>query len=170
MWPYKPLVDFLENPSNHHLINSSIKIWLEAKDAYSQKNRDNKMYYLANASGSPPKIAKERDSWPKSESISDSKTSAGMDRTDDIKKGIYQGFKIGTSLKSNREFKTALISNLPAYRHGNEYVTPFVDMYWGLEEDIREIEGIKAIMVEDLKRVFDFIITLEEPILRDISL
>ncbi len=59
------------------------------------------MYYLANASGSPPKIAKDRDGWPKKESISDSKTSAGMDRTDDIKKGIYQSLKIGTNLKDD---------------------------------------------------------------------
>jgi len=129
-----------------------------------------KTYYLANASGNPPKVASEKNSWPKLASISDSKTSAGMDRTDDIKKGIYQSLKIGTQLKSNPEFKTALISNLPAYRHGKEYVVPFINMYWGLEEDIKNIEGTQAIMLEDLRRVFDFIITLEEPILRDINL
>jgi hypothetical protein len=170
LWPFKPLVNFLVNPSNTSFINTSTALWLEAKNAYSQKDRSNKTYYLANASGNPPKVASEKNSWPKSASISDSKTSAGMDRTDDIKKGIYQSLKIGTQLKSNPELKTALISNLPAYRHGKEYVVPFINMYWGLEEDIKNIEGTQAIMLENLRRVFDFIITLEEPILRDINL
>jgi hypothetical protein len=130
----------------------------------------NRMYYLANASGSPPKIAKDRDGWPKSESISDGKTSAGMDRTDDIKKGIYQTFKIGTHVKGDPDIKTAIISNLPAYRHGAEYVSAFVNMLWGLEEDIEDVNGQKAIFSENLRRAFDFITTLEEPILRDIDL
>jgi len=170
LWPFKPLVNFLVNPSNSSFVNKSAAFWLEAKNAYSQKDRSKKIYFLANASGNPPKVAKENNSWPKSESISDSKTSVGMDRTDDIKKGIYQSLKIGTQLKSNPEFKTALISNLPAYRHGKDYVTPFINMYWGLEEDIKNTEGTQAIMLEDLRRVFDFIITLEEPILRNINL
>lgn len=170
LWPFKPLVDFMVNPINSKTINFCIQSWLEAKDAYSKKDRTNRMYYLANASGSPPKIAKDRDGWPKKESISDSKTSAGMDRTDDIKKAIYQSLKIGTHIKSDSNIKTAIISNLPAYRHGNEYITPFVKMYWGLDDDLVEMQGAKAIMLKDLRRVFDFIITLEEPILRDINL
>jgi len=170
LWPFKPLVNFLTNPINEEFINTGIEQWLEARKAYSDKNRDNRMYYLANASGSPPKIAKERDAWPKSESISDSKTSAGMDRTDDIKKGIYQSLKIGTHIKSNPEYKTALISNLPAYRHGKEYVEPFIDMLWGLEDDLTDINGKRVITADNLRRVFDFIITLEEPILRDMKL
>jgi hypothetical protein len=77
---------------------------------------------------------------------------------------------INTSNALWPEFKTALISNLPAYRHGKEYVIPFINMYWGLEEDIKNIEGTQAIMLEDLRRIFDFIITLEELILRNINL
>lgn len=170
LWPFKPIVDFLTKPKNYAIVNLSATLWMEARAAYSEKNRNDRLYYLANASGNPPKIAKDRDSWPKSESISDSKTSAGMDRTDDIKKGIYQSLKIGTQLKSTPQVKTALISNLPAYRHGNEYVDPFVDMYWGLGEDLKEINGEEALFIEDLRRVFDFIITLEEPIMGDFIL
>lgn len=170
LWPFKPLVDFFINEVNMPLIHHCINEWLSAKDAYTNKDRQNRMYYLANASGSPPKIAKDRDGWPKSESISDGKTSAGMDRTDDIKKGIYQTFKIGTHVKGDPDIKTAIISNLPAYRHGDEYVSSFVNMLWGLEEDIEDINGQKAIFSENLRRAFDFIITLEEPILRDIDL
>lgn len=170
LWPFQSLVNFLIDPTNNSLVKENINIWLEAKNSYTTSDRQNRMYYLTNASGKPPKVAIERDMWPKSESISDSKTSVGMDRTDDIKKGIYQSLKIGTYLKSHPEYKTAIISNLPAYRHGHKYVTPFINMYWGLEEDIKEIGGQAAIMVEDMRRAFDFIITLEEPILRNLKL
>lgn len=170
LWPFKPLVDFLINQDNMPIIKASIDEWTSARTAYASKNRENKMYYLANASGNPPKIAIDRDGWPKKESISDSKTSAGMDRTDDIKKGIYQSLKIGTYLKDEPNIKTAIISNLPAYRHGNEYIDPFIDILWGLEQDLSEENGKKAIFSEKLRRAFDFIITLEEPVLRDIEL
>ncbi len=52
-----------------------------------------------------------------------------MDRTDDIKKAIYQSFKISTNLKDDPSIKTAIVSNLPAYRHGREYVDPFIDIW-----------------------------------------
>ena len=128
------------------------------------------MYYLANASGSPPRIAKERDNWPKRETISDSKTSAGMDRTDDIKKGIYQSLKIGADFGSQSNINTAIISNLPAYRHGTAYVDPFVQMLWGVEKDMEELYGRKVLSKENLRYVFDFIITLDGSILRHIEL
>jgi hypothetical protein len=170
LWPFKPIVDFFINKTDSFVLDTCASQWLEAREAYTNKDRNNRMFYLANASGSPPKVAKERDNWPKRESISDSKTSAGMDRTDDIKKAIYQSLKIGTHIKSDPNIKTAIISNLPAYRHGDEYIAPFINMYWGLEEDLTKIDNISAIKLKDLRRVFDFIITLEEPILRHIEL
>jgi len=170
LWPFKPLINFITNEKNDLFIKQCVDEWTSARSAYSNKDRNNKMFYLANACGSPPKIAKDRDGWPKKESISDSKTSAGMDRTDDIKKGIYQSIKIGTSLKDNSTVKTAIISNLPAYRHRDEYVSPFVDMLWGLDEDLVELAGKKVLLEDNLRRVFDYIITLEEPILRNTEL
>lgn len=170
LWPFKPLVDFITNDNNISFVEKCITEWLSAKEAYSKKDRTNKMFYLANASGSPPILAKNRDGWPKKESISDSKTSAGMDRTDDIKKGIYQSLKIGSGVKNNPLIKTAIISNLPAYRHGEEYVTPFIEMLWGLDEDLSEEGGRKFLLEDKLRRAFDFIITLEEPVLRGTKL
>jgi hypothetical protein len=170
LWPFKALVEFIVAKENTSLVNRCANDWAEARDAYSNRDRQSKMYYLTNSCGRPPKIAKDRDGWPKKESISDGKTSAGMDRTDDIKKGIYQTLKIGTSIKSESNFKTAIISNLPAYRHKEDYVDPFIDMLWGLDEDVHELNGQKVILMGDLRRVFDYIITLEEPILRDIKL
>lgn len=93
-----------------------------------------------------------------------------MDRTDDIKKGIYQVLKIGSSIRKETQLKTAIISNLPAYRHGKEYVEPFVDMLWGIEEDVEEMNGVASISRDKLRQVFDFIITIEEPILRGFEL
>lgn len=166
MWPFRPLVNFIIKAKNSKFIDSCINDWLLAKDAYCTKDRQNKMYYLANASGHPPLIAKERDGWPQKESISDGKTSAGMDRTDDIKKGIYQTLKMGTHLKNFPNIKTAIISNLPAYRHGEEYVSPFLSMLWGLERDLENLSGTTVLRNDHLRRAFDFLITLEEPVLR----
>ncbi|MCI5209694.1 MAG: hypothetical protein D3910_13075 [Candidatus Electrothrix sp. ATG2] len=170
LWPFKAIVDFFTNEDNGGIISSCVSLWQEAKKAYANKDRSNRMYYLANASGSPPKLAADRDNWPKRKSISDSKTSAGMDRTDDIKKAIYQSLKIGAHIKSTPDVKTAIISNLPAYRHGEEYVAPFVDMLWGTEDDLTQIGQKTVLRAKDLRRVFDFIITLEEPILRNMEL
>lgn len=170
LWPFKPLVDFFVYEKNENFVNECIQEWLLAREAYAKRDRTSKMYYLTNACGSPPKIAKDRDGWPQKETISDGKTSAGMDRTDDIKKGIYQSIKIGTSLKNRPNAKTAIVSNLPAYRHGDEYVTPFINMLWGVDGDLHEIDGKKVLFEQDLRRAFDFILTLEEPILRNLNL
>jgi hypothetical protein len=170
LWPFKPAIDYILNPNNASHVLNFVQTWLNARNAYIKRDKTQKLYYLANASGHPPKIAKERDGWPTKESISDNKTSVGMDRTDDIKKAIYQMLKIGTSIRKETRLKTAIISNLPAYRHGKEYVDPFIDMLWGIEDDVEKIEGIPSISREKLRQVFDFIITIEEPILRGFEL
>ncbi len=168
LWPFKPAVDFVVEKQNSKKMAEIIATWAEARTSYHTKNRENKMYYLANASGSPPKIEQTRDGWPSKKTISDSKTSAGMDRTDDIKKGIYQVLKIGTEHETDSSVRTAIISNLPAYRHGKDYINPFLNMLWGNEKNLTELSG-KTVMERDkLKRVFDYIITLDESELRDI--
>jgi hypothetical protein len=170
LWPFQGAIDFITSSKNENLISGFVETWLSARRAYVTRDRNNKMFFLANASGSPPIIAKQRDGWPSKESISDSKTSAGMDRTDDIKKGIYQALKIGSEYKEHDFVKTALISNLPAYRHGEEYVQPFIPMLWGNEDDLETLSGINVLRRDRMKRVFDFIITIEEPILRGFPL
>jgi hypothetical protein len=170
LWPFKPAIDYILNPVNSHQVFNFVQTWQDARNAYLKRDKSQKLYYLANASGNPPKIAKERDGWPTKESVSDSKTSVGMDRTDDIKKAIYQVLKIGTSIQKETHLKTAIISNLPAYRHGKEYVEPFIDMLWGVENDVEKIDGVLSISRDKLRQVFDFIITIEEPILRGFDL
>jgi len=86
-----------------------------------------------------------------------------MDRTDDIKKGIYQVLKIGTKYK-HQNVKTAIISNLPALRHGEIYVEPFLDILWGNEGDLVNEKSITYLKREDLRYVFDYIINLTDSI------
>jgi hypothetical protein len=157
-WPFAPVASFFVDGKNDSEILSMLTFWEKVRDAYSSKNRETAEFYIANASGSPPKIAKERDGWPSGQSISDSKTSAGLDRTDDIKKGIYQVMKIG--LTGGKQVSTALISNLPAYRHASEYIDPFRGVLYGREEFLQRMEGEEFMARMDMRPVFDHLITL----------
>ena len=91
-------------------------------------------------------------------------------KTDDIKKGIYQTLKIGITHKHEVDCKTAIISNLPAYRHNEDYILPFVSMLWGIEDDLEKIGNKDVIVRENLRYLFDYIITLENPLLRELIL
>ena len=60
-----------------------------------------------------------------------------MDRTDDIKKGIYQVLKVGAESKPQPgrfTVKTALVSNIHAVRHYKEYLTSLEDIIWTIDE------------------------------------
>lgn len=166
-WPFKAVAKYFFDVKNEKKIESYFSTWSKTRKAYEEKDRTSKYYYLANASGKPPRIAREKDNWPPKESISDGKTSAGMDRTDDIKKGIYQVLKLGIENKGNQNIKTALISNLPALRHGKDYVDPFIDMIWGTENDLVNDSGIKYLRRKDMRYAFDYLITLSNPLIRD---
>lgn len=170
LWPFSQVAQHITSDANQDAIGEIIKIWDEIRIAYRDKNRNSLFYYISNASGHPPRIAKDKFNWPAKESISDSKTSAGLDRTDDIKKGIYQTFKL--SIESFKEFpdvniKTALISNLPAYRHGRDYIEPFYDILWAFDTSFaEESHGIYTCKPCDLRRPFDYIISLEDAFTR----
>lgn len=169
LWPFKKACDFIVNPSNIEKVQNFVGVWSKAKNAYEKRNKEDKYYFLANASGRPPSEAITRDGWPKKESISDGKTSAGLDRTDDIKKGIYQTFKLGATAHrdhSAKNIKTALISNLPAYRHKSDYIDPLLDTFWAYEDDIKWIKNMANIQDTRMFRPFDYLITLIAPMMR----
>lgn len=173
LWPFKPAADYVTSKKNEKTLEKAIATWKATKEAYSARDRSSPLYFLANASGAPPREAVTRDGWPSQESISDSKTSAGMDRTDDIKKGIYQVLKLGTSIKdqgANFIVRTALISNLPAFRHSADYIDPMINILWGIETEVEEENNLKFIKLEKLRRLFDLILTLDSPIIRDVNL
>lgn len=121
------------------LFDQYCAFWLRAFRAYDRAERQqqmqiDKVYWLTNGCGQP--VPRPVD-WPPRagsgfESVSDGKSSVGMDRTDDIKKGIYQVLKIGATAKpgSTQQLKAALISNIHAVRHYDEYLSNLQDGVW----------------------------------------
>jgi hypothetical protein len=166
LWPFTEAITFITSPSNAEQVQRFVVLWQEAKAAYVSKDKESPYFFLTNACGKPPQTANVRDGWPSKESVSDSKTSAGMDRTDDIKKGIYQTLKIGAMLNRQLNIKTAIISNLPALRHACDYVDPIIDTYWIYESDVQIANGSGVVKEKDLHRHFDYLLTLDDPMLR----
>ncbi|MDC1142325.1 hypothetical protein OAU50_04485 [Planctomycetota bacterium] len=181
-WPFKGFESQFGNFVSSGLFSEVHENWLSARDAYSQRNREDSWYYLANAAGSPPRSESSRDGWPKKESISDSKTSVGIDRTDDIKKGIYQVLKLGTQIRRSGDVQilTALLSNLPALRHHGDYLAPVSDIIWAYDSDLDSEDGVdvsyekatpdSTVKKSKTRRLFDYLLTLDDPILRDLKL
>lgn len=145
-----------------------VAFWDSAFRAYSKKDRSEGIYWLTNACGAPsPRPA----DWPRRDpnnnrsgfrTISDPKTSVGMDRTDDIKKGTYQMLKIGTEdklLAKDCIVYSAIMSNIHAVRHYDDYLKFVKDIVWTPDETNG---ASKARDLEDdtkLYNLFDGIIT-----------
>ncbi len=136
-WPCAELVDYL---SNEDALRNYVDEWKKTYLRYSGKMPKEKTFWLSNGCGQPPVSV----GWPARrsgsgyESISDGKSSVGLDRTDDIKKGIYQVLKIGTHYKefSDRgsyKVYTALASNIHAVKHHESYLKEFEDMMWTID-------------------------------------
>lgn len=156
--------------SNKYFLPFFFEFWEEAYKAYRDKNKSNPIFWLTNACGLP---TPRPDNWPKRrsggyETVSDAKTSVGMDRTDDIKKGIYQVLKLGAEYKPKYlNIKTALISNIHAVRHHDEYLKCIKDIIWTIDES-RKIRFWSDINPEaPLYNLFDGIISFTESDIRD---
>jgi len=171
-WGYRSMITILDE--GDAFMTDYYRFWNEALAKYHPKLTES-LYWLTNGCGAPnPRPA----SWPKSkggegggfESVSDSKTSVGMDRTDDIKKGIYQVLKLGSEGKpvsSKWSFKVGIISNLHAARHFEEYLESLKDLIWtndttGKAQKARDLEPDHP-----LYSLFDGIIALTECHFRD---
>jgi hypothetical protein len=171
-WGYRSMINLLE--TNKSFLQDYFAFWDEALDKYHPRMTEN-IFWLTNGCGAPnPRPV----SWPRAkngagggyESISDSKTSVGMDRTDDIKKGIYQVLKLGSEGKlvtSKWNFKVGIVSNIHAARHFEEYLDSLVNLIWTHDE------SGKAVVAGDLKHdhrmynLFDGIISLSQSHFRD---
>lgn len=167
-WPFKGLVDFVANDDNEDSLNKYFEFWLRAKKSYINKDKTDASFYLTNACGLPPSAARQQ--WNSKEVISDGKTSAGMDRTDDIKKAIYQTLKIGATHYNDKNVKSAIISNLPALRHGKEYIDPLSNIIWSFDSALTTMQGVDVVVKDDFRQLFDYIITLDESVLRELEL
>jgi hypothetical protein len=169
-WAYKGLIHLLNN--NADFFNHYFNFWQEALKAYQPKSNEN-IFWLTNACGTPSPIPQ---GWQKRrvgsgyESVSDSKTSVGMDRTDDIKKGIYQVLKLGAEgkpLVSEWNYKVGIISNIHPARHFEEYLKSLQDIVWTNDETGRA-NFVKDLPAEQkVFNLFDGIIALTKTYSRD---
>ena len=57
------------NTDNADEIENHYQTWLSAKDSYITKNKENRIYSLTNACGSPSKVAKTDHAWPREQVI-----------------------------------------------------------------------------------------------------
>lgn len=170
-WGYRSMISLLDNSD---FLPTYYKFWDAALAAYNPKQPED-IYWLTNACGAP----KPRpDWWPKSkggegtgfESISDSKTSVGMDRTDDIKKSIYQVLKLGSEGKpvsSEWEFKIGIVSNIHAARHFEEYLESLRNLVWTHDSSGLATKAGDMDPSHPLYNLFDGIVALTECHFRD---
>ena len=144
--------------------------WQNAFKAYENKDKDQAIFWLTNGCGVPYPVP---TTWPDRagsgrETISDGKTSVGMDRTDDIKKGVYQLLKLRMAA-ANQDYivKVAILSNTHAARHHQEYIEPIENVMWLISdaEDINVAGDIP--LTTPVYNLFDGIITFTKVYTRD---
>lgn len=162
---------------DEQLFGRYFRFWERAFAAYSKGEwvkgvAPDPVYWLTNACGQPvprPQHWPARSKGEGFESVSDSKSSMGMDRTDDIKKGIYQVLKIGASAKpnSNVTVKTALLSNIHAVRHYDVYLKDIKDIVWTQTSNQAITKAGELPPEQELYNLFDGIISFTENYARD---
>jgi hypothetical protein len=169
-WAYRGLANLLQSDPSFFPVYS--RFWLAAFNAYGASTRTSPVFWFTNACGQPfPRPAE----WPKRakgegyESISDGKTSVGMDRTDDIKKSIYQVLKLGAEGKPSPHVKylTGVVSNIHAVRHFDEYLKTLKDIIWTRDETGKVTHAAQLQPDMELFNLFDGIIALTEITARD---
>ncbi|MCP4358266.1 MAG: hypothetical protein GY796_09655 [Chloroflexi bacterium] len=169
LWAYRSLLDLLN--SNPMFMTRYISFWRSALASYEQKSQSD-IFWLTNACGQP---SSRPTDWPRRssasgyESISDSKTSVGMDRTDDLKKATYQTLKIGAegNPSSQYHYRVGIISNIHAVRHYEDYLTAIQDIVWTRHEDMFARRAIDLPPETPLFNLFDGIVALTEARTRD---
>ena len=174
---YKELLRFLSDESQ---FRSYVVEWAHIFDKYCGKEPKDGTFWFTNGCGQPvprPADWKPRRTGNGWESISDGKSSVGLDRTDDIKKGIYQVMKIGTHYKEfSKEppYKvfTVLASNIHAVKHHEEYLKEFEDMMWTIDAADRSYilqrdKDSTVIKTEGIYSLYDGLVTFTNGHYRD---
>jgi hypothetical protein len=171
-WGYRSMIKLLKN--NADFLADYFEFWNEALNKYHPRMTDS-IFWLTNGCGAPNP---RPEFWPRAknglgegyESISDSKTSVGMDRTDDIKKGIYQVLKLGSegkSVDSKWKFKVGIVSNIHAARHFEEYLESLINIIWTHDKSGRAVVAGDLDKDHPMYNLFDGIISLSQSHFRD---
>jgi hypothetical protein len=103
--------------------------------------------------------------------VDDSKNAPGLDRTDDIKKGVYQMLKVAEKYSrgcKEKRIRVALVSNMHPVMHYDEYLKGFEDALWTRETDIQGRTGQTVSVDSDkLLPFYDMLFTLTQSWFRD---
>lgn len=172
-WGYRSLISLVDRSDFYREFYA---FWSAALAQYHPKGRST-IFWLTNACGSPSPIPvgwSSRRNGGGFESISDSKTSVGIDRTDDIKKGIYQVLKIGSEAKpipsalakSGWSIRVGLVTNIHPLRHFTEYLNSIKDILWSIYP--KPVKVAKELPPDlAIYNLFDGIISLTDTQARD---
>lgn len=154
--------------NNKEFIAEYLEYWRVSFEAYCAKDESENIFWLTNACGKPSRLP---DDWTGGVTcISDEKTSVGMDRTDDIKKGIYQVLKLGAEGKLDNmgwQCKVGILSNIHPARHFSVYLKPIKDLIWTITDN-KNVEFVKDLDPNlSMYNLFDGIITFTDNYIRD---
>ena len=170
-WSYEGLLRLIKEDSV--FVRDYFSFWEAAFQSYEEQDRDEEVYWFTNACGQP---SPRPSNWPRRrggssgyESISDSKTSAGMDRTDDLKKATYQVLKIGAEGKPSAgySYKVGIVSNIHAVRHFDEYLGSLIDIIWTRDETGTVRRARDLLPDTELFNLYDGVVTLTKTWTRD---
>jgi hypothetical protein len=173
---YDLIVKWLKSGKN---LENYLASWAATFSGYANPDLRGSTYWLTNGCGAPtPRPA----DWPARsagtgvESISDGKSSVGLDRTDDVKKGIYQVLKIATTYKEPRptdghSVSAVLASNIHAVKHHEDYLSQLENLVWTLDgKDFSYVTSRNdkevVIQTDGLHNLFDGLVTFTSPHLR----
>lgn len=162
---YKGLRNLIKDPEFIKCYND---YWLSSFNLYCKKDDEQSIFWFTNACGKPSNLPK---SWEGGTTcISDAKTSVGMDRTDDIKKGIYQVLKLGSEGKQHDfgwNYKVGIISNIHPARHFGTYIKPIKDLIWTTSVEKNVSFAGELPTDKPMYNLFDGIVTFTNCYIRD---
>lgn len=177
-WAYSQIQkNIVERPDN---FEDYLFFWSRVFVAYGKLNRAESgrdpIYAFMNSAGRPDPFPID---WPKTagnvafQTLSDGKSSVGMDRTDDLKKATAQVLFLGVAAKDSKAARgaddfsvvTGIVSNIHAVRHRDLYLEPAENVIWTRGHRAGKASELNP--DQPLYNLFDGVITLTHSVIRD---